>query len=195
MFVFEGGLDPRSGLLRFCCCTFCTLHLLHSFASWTAAPFALFCVLDYFCQPRLPDSFAILFSCSFCHTLASYYSFNPLSAFWCCRSLAVFFTIVPYSFAFSCHTLLQSRAILFCMLLPGSLAELFCCRPLQYCFAAGWCSFSSPLQSFARFCHTVCHTRLMQSVALLCHTLLQSSRFFYRTLSPHFCRTLCCSRV
>jgi hypothetical protein len=161
--------------------------------AFAAAPFALFCVLDYFCQPRLPDSFAILFSCAFCLTLAPYYSCNPLSAFWRCRSLAVFCTIVPYSFAFSCHALWHSFAKLLCSLLPGSLAAPFCCRPLQYSFAAVLRSLSSLLQSFAHFCHTLCHTRLLQSLALWCHTLLQSSIFFYRTLSPHFCHTPCCS--
>jgi hypothetical protein len=138
--------------------TLLLLHLLHSFASWTI-------LANPVCQTPLP----YYFSCAFCHTLAPYYSCNPLSAFWRCRSLAVFCTIVPYSFAFSCHALLHSFAKLFCSFLPGSLARLFCCRPLQYSFAAVLRSLSSLLQSFAHFCHTLCHT--------LCRTLCHTAAF------------------
>jgi hypothetical protein len=133
--------------------------------------------------------------CSVCQTPLPYY-FPALFATLLLRTIAAILCRhsgaagLWQSFALLCHTLLHSRAILFCILVRDSLARLFCCRPLQYSFAAVLRSLSSLLHSVAHFCHTLCHTRLMQSVALLCHTLLQSSIFFYRTLSLHFCDTL-----
>jgi hypothetical protein len=154
--------------------TLLLLHLLHSFASWTI--FA-----NPVCQTPLPYYFPALFATLLLHSIA---------AILCRHSGAAG---LWQSFAFSCHTLLHSFAKLFCILVRDSLARLFCCAPLQYSFAAVLRNLSSLLHSVAHFCHTLCHTRLLQSLALLCHTLLQSSIFFYRILSPHFCHTPCCS--
>jgi hypothetical protein len=131
MVVSTGGLDPRSGLLRFCCCTFCTLlrlglflptpfarllcHTIFlrflprscSFASWT-----IFANPVY--QTPLPYYFPALFATLLLHTIAA----------------ILFCILVPYSFAFSCETLLpdSSAAGLYSTLLLQSCAvfRVFC---------------------------------------------------------------------
>jgi hypothetical protein len=137
--------------------TLLLLHLLHSFASWT-----LFANPVY--QTPLPYYFPALFATLLLHTIA---------AILCRHSGAAG---LWQSCALLCHTLLHSRAILFC---------IFFCQTL--------------LQSFAR---PSCQTLVLQAFAVLfCCSLVQSFESFAVFCTflpyslPHSFDAVCCTLV